>query len=180
VFFGISAPVFWLGLMALFVFWQTLGIEALGTGYVNLQDDPVGWFQHLILPWCVLSLLYAAFYARMTRGNLIDTMGSDFIRTARAKGLPERTVVAKHGLRASLTPILTMLGMDLALLVGGAFITEIVFNLQGLGQWAVSSAYSSDLPALVGVTVVTAFAVAVLNLIVDVAYVYLDPRVRLS
>lgn len=180
VLFGISAPVFWLGLMALFVFWQTLGIEALGTGYVNLQDDPVSWFQHLILPWCVLALLFAAFYARMTRGNLIDTMGSDFIRTARAKGLPERTVVAKHGLRASLTPIVTMLGMDLALLVGGAFITEIVFNLQGLGQWAVSSAYSSDLPALVGVTVVTAFAVAVLNLIVDIAYAYLDPRVRLS
>ena len=113
VLFGISAPVFWLGLMALFVFWQSLDIEALGTGYVNLQDDPVGWFQHLILPWCVLALLFAAFYARMTRGNLIDTMGSDFIRTARAKGLPERTVVAKHGLRASLTPIVTMLGMDL-------------------------------------------------------------------
>ena len=88
VLFGISAPVFWLGLMALFVFWQSLDIEALGTGYVNLQDDPVGWFQHLILPWCVLALLFAAFYARMTRGNLIDTMGSDFIRTARAKACP--------------------------------------------------------------------------------------------
>ena len=180
VLFGISAPVFWLGLMALFIFWQTLGIQALGTGYVNLRDDPVGWFQHLILPWCVLAFLFAAFYARMTRGNLIDTMGSDFIRTARAKGLPERTVVAKHGLRASLTPIVTMLGMDLALLLGGAFITEIVFNLQGLGQWAVSAASSSDLPALVGVTVVTAFSVAVLNLIVDIAYAYLDPRVRPS
>jgi peptide/nickel transport system permease protein len=180
VLFGISAPVFWLGLMALFIFWQTLGIESVGTGYVNLRDDPVGWFQHLILPWCVLALLFAAFYARMTRGNLIETMGSDFIRTARAKGLPERRVVARHGLRASLTPIVTMLGMDLALLLGGAFITEIVFNLQGIGQWAVSSASSGDLPALIGVTIITAFSVAVLNLVVDIAYAYLDPRVRYS
>jgi peptide/nickel transport system permease protein len=176
--FGISAPVFWLGLMALFIFWQQLDIESVGTGYVNLRDDPAGWFQHLILPWCVLALLFAAFYARMTRGNLIDTMGEDFIRTARAKGLSERKVVARHGLRASLTPVVTMLGMDLALLLGGAFITEVVFNLQGLGQWAVSSASASDLPALVGVTVVTAFAVAILNLVVDVVYAYLDPRVR--
>jgi peptide/nickel transport system permease protein len=180
VLFGISAPVFWLGLMALFIFWQQFGIEAVSTGYVNLRDDPVGWFQHLILPWCVLALLFAAFYARMTRGNLIDTMGEDFIRTARAKGLSERKVVAKHGLRASLTPVVTMLGMDLALLLGGAFITEIVFNLQGLGQWAVSAASASDLPALIGVTVVTAFAVAILNLFVDIAYAYLDPRVRYS
>ena len=180
VLFGISAPVFWLGLMALFIFWQKLGIEAVSTGYVNLQDDPVGWFQHLILPWCVLALLFAAFYARMTRGNLIDTMGEDFVRTARAKGLPERTVVVKHGLRASLTPIVTMLGMDLALLLGGAFITEVVFNLQGIGQWAVSSASSGDLPALVGVTIITASAVAVLNLVVDIAYAFLDPRVRFS
>lgn len=180
VLFGISAPVFLLGLMALFIFWQKLGIEALGTGYVTLRDDPVGWFQHLILPWCVLALLFAAFYARMTRGNLIDTMGEDFIRTARAKGLSERTVVAKHGLRASLTPIVTMLGMDLALLLGGAFITEIVFNLQGIGQWAVSSASAGDLPALIGVTIITAFAVAVFNLVADLAYAYLDPRVRYS
>jgi len=178
--FGISAPVFLLGLMALFIFWQTLGIDALGTGYVNLQDDPVGWFQHLILPWCVLALLFAAFYARMTRGNLIDTMGEDFIRTARAKGVPERKVVAKHGLRASLTPVVTMLGMDLALLLSGAFITEIVFNLQGIGQLAVSSASRGDLPALVGVTITTSFSVTILNLVVDVAYAYLDPRVRYS
>ena len=180
VLFGISAPVFLLGLLALFIFQQQLGIDAFSTGYVNLRDDPVGWFQHLILPWCVLALLFAAFYARMTRGNLIDTMGEDFIRTARAKGVPERTVIAKHGLRASLTPIVTMLGMDLALLLGGAFITEIVFNLQGIGQWAVSSASRGDLPALIGVTIITAFAVAVLNLVADIAYAVLDPRVRYS
>ncbi len=180
VLFGISAPVFWLGVMALFIFWETLGIGALGTGYVSLHHDPAGWFGHLILPWCVLALLFAAFYARMTRGNIIDTMGEDFIRTARAKGVRERKVVAKHGLRASLTPLVTMVGMDLPHLVSGAFITEIVFNLQGLGQWAVTSAFRGDLPALAGVTIATGFSVVILNLIVDVAYAYLDPRVRYS
>jgi peptide/nickel transport system permease protein len=178
--FGISAPVFWLGLMALFIFWQKLGIDEVGTGYTNLQDDPIGWAQHLIMPWFVLALLYAAFYARMTRGNLIDTMGEDYIRTARAKGLSERKVVMKHGLRASLTPVVTMFGMDIALLIGGAVITETVFNLQGLGAWAVDSVQANDLPAVIGVTLVLAFAVTLMNLLVDVLYAYLDPRVRYS
>jgi peptide/nickel transport system permease protein len=178
--FGISAPVFWLGLMALFIFWEKLGINEVGTGYTNLKDDPIGWFQHLIMPWFVLALLYAAFYARMSRGNLIDTMGEDYIRTARAKGLPERKVVMKHGLRASLTPIVTMFGMDIALLIGGAVITETVFNLQGLGAWAVDSVQANDLPAVIGVTIVLAFAVTFMNLLVDVLYAYLDPRVRYS
>jgi peptide/nickel transport system permease protein len=180
VLFGISAPVFWLGVMALFIFWQTLGIHALGTGYVSLQDDPAAWFGHLILPWCVLAFGFAAVYARMTRGNVLDTMGEDFIRTARAKGVRERRVVGKHALRASLTPMVTMLGMDLALLLGGAFITEIIFNLQGLGQWAVSSTFRGDLPALAGVTITVCFAIVMLNLVVDIAYAYLDPRVRYS
>ena len=178
--FGISAPVFWLGLMALFLFWQKMGIDAVGTGYVEFSESPTGWFGHLILPWFVLSLLYAAFYARMTRGNLIDVMGEDYIRTARAKGLPERRVVFKHGLRASLTPIVTMFGMDIALLIGGAVITETVFNIQGLGNWAVNAVASSDLPAVIGVVLVAAFAVALMNLLVDIVYAYLDPRVRYS
>ena len=178
--FGISAPVFWLGLMALFIFWQSLKIQSVGTGYVPFAESPWQWFTHLILPWTVLALLYAAFYARMTRGNLIDTMGEDFIRTARAKGLRERDVVMKHGLRASLTPVVTIFGMDLALLVGGAVITESVFNIQGIGAWAVSSVFSSDIPAVVGVVLVAAFAVAFMNLVVDIVYAYLDPRVRLQ
>jgi peptide/nickel transport system permease protein len=178
--FGISAPVFWLGLMALFLVWQKAGIDAVGTGYVELRADPIGWFTHLLLPWVVLALLYAAFYARMTRGNLIDTMGEDFIRTARAKGLPERTVVMKHGLRASLTPVVTMFGMDIALLIGGAVITETVFNIQGLGNWAVNAVSAQDLPAVIGVTLCLAFAVSAMNLIVDLLYAYLDPRVRYS
>jgi peptide/nickel transport system permease protein len=176
--FGISAPVFWLGLMALYVFWEKIGIDAVGSGYVEFRDSPSGWFSHLIMPWLVLALLYAAFYARMTRGNLIDTMGEDYIRTARAKGLPERTVVMKHGLRASLAPVVTLFGIDLALLIGGAVITETVFNLQGLGNWAVQAVFSADLPAILGVTLILSFAVAFMNLIVDLLYAYLDPRVR--
>jgi peptide/nickel transport system permease protein len=176
--FGISAPVFWLGLMALYVFWERIGIEAVGSGYVEFRESPSGWFSHLIMPWLVLALLYAAFYARMTRGNLIDTMGEDYIRTARAKGLPERTVVMKHGLRASLAPVVTLFGIDIALLIGGAVITETVFNLQGLGNWAVTAVFSADLPAVLGVTLILSFAVALMNLVVDLLYAYLDPRVR--
>jgi peptide/nickel transport system permease protein len=175
--FGVSAPVFWLGLMALYIFWEKLGWLP-GTGYVEFSESPGEWIKHLILPWFVLALLYAAFYARMTRGNLLETMGEDYIRTARAKGLSERRVIFKHGLRASLTPIVTMFGMDVALLIGGAVITETVFNFQGLGAWAVSSVFQEDLPAVVGVVLISAVAVALFNLIVDVAYAYLDPRVR--
>jgi peptide/nickel transport system permease protein len=174
---GISAPVFWLGLMALWIFWKTLDWTA-GTGYVPLTESFTGFFSHLILPWCVLALLYAATYARMTRNNLLETLGEDYIRTARAKGLSESRVIFRHGLRASLTPLVTMFGLDIALLVGGAIITESVFNLQGLGWMAVDSTFQQDLPVVVGVVMLGATAVAVMNLLVDVAYAFLDPRVR--
>jgi peptide/nickel transport system permease protein len=176
---GVSAPVFWLGLLGLFIFWQHLH-WVLGTGYVPLTHSASQWFGHLILPWVVLSLLFAAFYARMVRGNLLETMGEDYIRTARAKGLPERTVVAKHGLRTSLTPVVTMFGMDFGLLLGGAIITESVFNLPGLGQYVVQAVRQGDLPTVLSVTVIAAFAVTFMNLIVDIVYAYLDPRVRYS
>ena len=179
VLFGISAPPFLLGLVALLVFWQILGILP-GTGYIPLSESPSQWFMHFIMPWSVLALLYAAFYTRMVRGNLIETMGEDYIRTARAKGLPERKVIGKHGLRASLTPIVTMFGMDLGLLLGGALITETVFNLPGMGIWVVQSVTRSDFPVVLAVTLVAAFAVTVMNLIVDIVYAYLDPRVRYS
>ena len=175
--FGVSAPVFWLGLMALLIFWQKLQI-APGTGYVAFGEDPFEWLGHMILPWTVLALLYAAFYARMVRANLMDTMGEDYIRTARAKGLPERTVIGKHGLRASLTPVVTMFGIDFATLLGGAVITETVFNLPGIGSWVVKAVPAGNLPAVLGVVVVAAFFVAFLNLVVDIVYAYLDPRVR--
>jgi peptide/nickel transport system permease protein len=175
--FFVSAPVFWLGLMALWLFWFKLGV-APGTGYVPIARSFGSWLSHMIMPWVVLALLFAAFYARMTRGNLIETMGQDYIRTARVKGLPEWRVIYKHGLRSSLTPVLTMFGMDLGTLFGGAVITETVFNLQGIGQWAVTSVFQSDLPAILAVTIVTALAITVMNLIVDIVYAYLDPRVR--
>jgi peptide/nickel transport system permease protein len=174
---GISTPVFWLGLMALYIFWRKLGWTG-GTGYVSPVDSPTGFLSHMILPWIVLALLYAAFYARMTRNNLLETLGEDYIRTARAKGLPERTVIFKHGLRASLTPIVTMFGLDIALLVGGAIITESVFNIQGLGYLAINSALQQDLPIVVGVVLLGSVAVAVANLIVDILYAFIDPRVR--
>jgi peptide/nickel transport system permease protein len=174
---GISAPVFWLGLMALYIFWRQLGWTG-GTGYVSPATSPTGFISHMILPWAVLALLYAAFYARMTRNNLLETLGEDYIRTARAKGLPERTVIFKHGLRASLTPIVTMFGLDIALLVGGAIITESVFNIQGLGYLAINSALQQDLPIVLGVVLLGSVAVAVANLIVDILYAFIDPRVR--
>jgi peptide/nickel transport system permease protein len=175
--FFVSAPVFWLGLMALWLFWFKLRWSP-GTGYVSWGDSFGNWLSHMILPWVVLALLYAAFYARMARGNLLDTLGQDYIRTARVKGLSESRVVLKHGLRASLTPLVTMFGLDLGGLIGGAVITETVFNLQGVGQWAVQSVFKGDLPAVLAVTIVTAMAITLMNLVVDIFYAYLDPRVR--
>jgi peptide/nickel transport system permease protein len=175
--FFVAAPVFWLGLMGLWLFWFKLRWSP-GTGYVAWGDSFTGWLSHMILPWIVLAMLYAAFYARMVRGNLIETMGQDYIRTARVKGLTERKVIFKHGLRASLTPVVTLIGLDLGALLGGAVITETVFNLQGVGQWAVASVFQGDLPVVLAVTVVVAIAVTLMNLIVDIVYAYLDPRVR--
>ena len=175
--FFVSAPVFWLGLMGLWLFWFKLRISP-GTGYVAWGDNFGDWLSHMILPWVVLALLYAASYARMTRGNLLETMGQDYIRTARVKGLPEWKVILKHGLRASLTPVVTLIGLDLGALLGGAVITVTVFNLQGIGQWSVASVFQGDLPVVLAVTVVVAIAVSLMNLIVDIVYAYLDPRVR--
>jgi peptide/nickel transport system permease protein len=175
--FFVSAPVFWLGLMGLWLFWFKLRISP-GTGYVAWGDSFGDWLSHMVLPWVVLALLYAASYARMTRGNLLETMGQDYIRTARVKGLPEWKVILKHGLRASLTPVVTLIGLDLGALLGGAVITETVFNLQGVGQWTVNSVFQGDLPVILAVTVVVAIAVTVMNLVVDIVYAYLDPRVR--
>ena len=177
--FGVSAPVFWLGLMGLFIFWQKLGWLP-GTGYVEFSSNPGQWFQHMILPWVVLSLLFAAYYARMVRGNLLETLGEDYIRTARAKGLSETKVIGKHGLRASLTPVVTLFGIDFALLLGGAVITETVFNLPGVGAWIFDSTTRADLPPVLGTTVMLSFLVAFMSLVVDIVYAWLDPRVRYS
>ena len=175
---GISMPVFFLGPLALYVFWFKLGWLP-GTGYYPLsQYGFVTWFSHWILPWCVLAVLYAAFYARMSRANLMETMGEDYIRTARAKGISERRVVLKHGLRAGLTPIVTIFGLDLAGLLGGAIITETVFNLPGIGQYTIAAVRSLDLYAILDITLIAAFFVVMANLVVDIVYAFLDPRVR--
>ena len=142
--FGVSAPVFWLGLVALWVFWEKLGILP-GTGYVPFAESPKDWFLHLILPCLVLALLYAAFYARITRGNLLETMGEDYIRTARAKGLSERKVIMKHGLACEPDA-----GRDdvrdghRAFCIGGAVIIETVFNWQGVGSWVIRATFTGE------------------------------------
>lgn len=176
--FFISAPVFWLGLVLLWVFWYKLGVAA-GTGYYPPgQYGPLTWLNHMILPWLTLALLYAGWYARMTRAAVLDTIRQDYVRTARGKGLGEARILIVHVLRACITPILTMFGMDLAALVSGTVIVEVVFNLNGLGQWVEQSVLSDDIPSVLAVTVLAALAVMVANLIVDILYAYVDPRVR--
>ena len=175
---GYSLPSFFIGLILLFFVvlrWQLLPYPA----YVPPLENPVQFFQTMILPWIVLAILYAAFYMRLTRNQMLDTLGEDYIRTARAKGLPERVVIRKHALRAGLTPIVTAAGLDLAGLLGGAIITEQIFSLPGLGSLAVSSVQDYDLPLIVGITLVTATFIIVANLIVDLLYAVIDPRVRL-
>jgi peptide/nickel transport system permease protein len=175
--FGVSAPVFFLGLMFLFIFWFKLGI-ASGTGFVPIGEGFFPWLNHLIMPWVALAWLYAAFYARMIRGDLMDTMNEDYIRTARAKGLSERQVLYKHGLRAAVTPMVTLFGVNLGTLLGGAAVTETVFNIQGLGRFSLLAIRQGDLYALVDVTLIAAFFVVFANLVVDILYAFLDPRVR--
>jgi len=175
---GYSLPSFFIGLVLLFVVvlkWQLLPYP----NYVSPFENPQQFFSSMILPWIVLAILYAAFYMRLTRNQMLDTLGEDYIRTARAKGLSERIVVRKHALRAGLTPIVTAAGLDLAGLLGGAIITESIFSLPGLGSLAVNSVTDSDLPLIVGITLVTATFIIVANLIVDLLYAVIDPRVRL-
>jgi peptide/nickel transport system permease protein len=175
---GYSLPSFFIGLVLLYFIilkWELLPYPS----YVSPFEDPLAFFQTMLLPWIVLAILYAAFYMRLTRNQMLDTLGEDYIRTARAKGLPERVVIRKHGLRAGLTPIVTAAGLDLAGLLGGAIITESIFGLPGLGSLAVNSVVDSDLPLIVGITLITATFIIVANLIVDLLYAVIDPRVRL-
>jgi len=175
---GVSMPVFWLGQLLLYLFWfkwRVMPSSGLDIGASVWTSVLQGKF---ILPWITVAVGYAAFYARMVRGNLIETMSGDYIRTARAKGLSERRVIFKHGLRGALTPVVTMLGLDLATVIGGLFITEALFGLPGIGQLAVQSIGRNDFPMVMGVTVLGALFIAFANLCVDVAYAFLDPRVR--
>jgi peptide/nickel transport system permease protein len=178
---AISAPVYWLGLVSIYLFSNDIGkfpIFQPPGNYVPLWENASQWFASLILPWIVLATAFAAIYARFMRSNLVDVLDEDYIRTARAKGLSERRVVFRHGVRSAVTPIVTIFGLDLGILFGGAILTETVFNIPGIGRTAFESIQKSDLPIVQGTVLIGAFAIIFANLIVDVAYAFIDPRVR--
>jgi peptide/nickel transport system permease protein len=178
---AISAPVYWLGLVALYLFAKDYGVIPIFEGansYVPITEDPGRWLGSLVLPWLVLAAGFAAFYARLLRSSLVEVMGEDYIRTARAKGLPERRVVWHHGVRAAITPLVTVVGLDIGALLGGSILTEQVFDIPGVGAYVFEAITSADLPAIQGTVLFAAFFIIVANLVVDVAYAFLDPRVR--
>ena len=184
---GVSAPAVWIGLILAYVFGFKLGWTPIA-GYCNFFPShevggcsgPGPWAYHLILPWVTFMFLFAALYVRLIRASVLETVSEDYVRTARAKGAPGRQVLAHHVLRNSLLPVVTILGMDLGLALGGAVFTESVFNLHGLGSELVTAAQNNDLPLVVGIVVFATIAVIVFNLVVDVAYAWLDPRIRLE
>jgi peptide/nickel transport system permease protein len=177
---GISMPVFWIGALMNYYIGFKWGILPNG-GYVPLTENPWQWFTHLLMPWTALSLLFIGIYSRVLRGNVLDTMNDDYVRTARAKGLSERQVLVRHVLRNSLIPIITLWGLDFgAVLGGGAILTEAVFDIQGVGQYAADSVTQLDVPPVLTVTMFGAFFIVLLNAVVDVVYAYLDPRIRLQ
>lgn len=182
--FFYSMPTFLIGLFLLFfAFFKlyTAGLHLFpGGGYVPLTQDPIGWLQHMILPWFALALVTAAVYSRLTRGTMLDALGEDYIRTARSKGITEGRVVIRHALRSALTPVVTQFGIDLGTLLGGAIVTENVFGLPGLGALAVQSILYQDLPVVIGVVILASVFIVVANIAVDFLYAFLDPRVRLT
>lgn len=176
---GYSLPVFFVGLLLLIfaiVRWNVLPYP----DYEPPFEDPVAFFQTMLLPWVTLAILYSAYYARLTRSQILETMGEDYIRTARAKGLSERVVFRKHAFRAGLTPIVTSAGLDLAGLLGGAIITEYIFSLPGLGRVAIGAVTDYDLPTITAAVLVSAVFIIIANLVVDILYVAIDPRVRMT
>ena len=170
--------------MALYLFapdgFGVFPLEFLGGqgSYVPFSEDPVKWTQSLVLPWFVLATTFAAVYARLLRGSLLEVLNEDYIRTARAKGLSERTVILKHGVRSAITPVVTVLGLDIGILLGGAILTESVFNIPGIGRLAFDAISRGDLPIVQGTVLFGAFFIIIMNLIVDIMYAFLDPRVR--
>ncbi len=176
---GYSLPSFFFGLILVFfviIEWNLLPFPS----YVSPFENPFQFLQTMILPWIVLAILYAAFYMRLTRNQVLEVLNDDYVRTARAKGLPERTVVVRHALRAGLTPIVTAAGLDLGGLLGGAVISESIFSLPGLGALTINSITNSDLPLIMGITLFTASLIIFANLVVDLLYAVIDPRVRLT
>lgn len=184
---GISAHPVWIGLILSYLVGYKLGWLPI-QGYCNLSGGSASgqcsgvwpWFQHMILPWITFAYLYSAYYVRMIRSTVMETLNEDYVRTARAKGAPERVVMGRHVLRNAMLPVVTMLGMDIAVALGGAVFVEVVFGLPGLGNYAIQSVFSFDLPTIIGVVVFASLAVIVLNLLVDLLYAWIDPRIRLT
>ena len=178
-FVGVSSPPFFLGALAIYYLGYKSNVIPLG-GYVSLSD-PVEWFKHLIAPWLVLSVLFIGIYSRVLRSTILDTINEDYVRTARAKGLSQRQVLIRHVLRNSLIPIISLWGLDFAQVIGGgAILTESVFNLHGVGQFAADAIGRLDVPPILVVTMLTAFFVVLLGALVDILYAVLDPRIRLA
>jgi len=188
VLIGVSAHPIWIGLIFEYVFGVKLGWTPIANyanffgapGDSGLPGGPWQWFYHLILPWCTFALLFAALYVRMIRANVIETLNEDYVRTARAKGAPEGQVIRSHVLRNALLPVVTMLGMDIGIALGGAIFTETVYQLPGLGQTAIIGINNQDLAIVQGVIVFATLAIIVFNLIVDLLYAWIDPRIRLT
>lgn len=176
---GISMPVFWLAAIFLNYLTYKTGIFPSG-GYVKLTENPLEWASHLILPWITLAILYAGFYSRVLRSNMLDAMNEDYVRTARAKGLSERRVMSRHVLRNSLIPIVTLFGLDFGALLGGTILIEAIFSLNGVGQYGYEALANFDLPPIMAITLFGAFFIVLFNTLVDIAYAYLDPRIRLG
>ena len=179
---GLSFPTFVLGMLSLYVFYflpRQAGFTLFPPGgYAPFLKDPLIWAWHLVLPWTTLALVTAAIYARLTRGNLLQVMGEDYIRTARAKGLSERAVLLRHGLRSTLTPLVTQLGADIAFLLGGAIVIEQIYGLQGVGALAVQAVQNQDRPIIIGVVMLGGLFIVITNIVVDLLYAVLDPRIR--
>ena len=177
---AISAPVYWLGLVCLYLFANDIGRFKIFPGSGAYQDAS-GFFAKcwaLTMPWIVLAAAFSAIYARLLRSNLVEVLGEDYIRTARAKGVAERTVLYKHGVRAAITPVITVLGLDIGILMGGAILTETVFNIDGIGRLSFDAIQRNDIPTVQGTTLILAASIAIMSLIVDILYAFLDPRVR--
>lgn len=180
VLLGTSLPTFVTGLALLIwvtIKWKLVPLSL--TGYTPLIENPFKFFQFFILPWITLAIAFAALYTRFTRAAVLETLGEDYIRTARAKGVKERTVLFKHTMRAVFAPIITLAGLDFAGLIGGAIITETIFNLPGLGRLTLRSTFEFDLPVVLATTLLAAAVVIIMNLVVDMLYAVLDPRVRI-
>ena len=185
VLIGISAHPVWIGLILAYFIGFKLGWTPI-TGYADFfnpsteDGGPVQWAYHMILPWTTFMILFAALYVRLIRANVMETMNEDYVRTARAKGAPERQVLRSHILRNSLLPVVTILGMDIGLALGGAIFTESIYSLPGLGRQVLVSYENFDLPVIQGIVVFSTLCIIIFNLIVDLLYAWIDPRIRLT